>query len=634
MEAEAEVPTGLEAQVEPTVLPTLSLNVLLTVQTAQSIHGLKHSDYLRYRQYCGRRLRRLYKSLKFLHGRGRYQKKRLEAAAIKDVRYLHIPLVCAERAWSYAMELKNQLEQKSEPRKRQHLVRRLAKAAAHAQDLLRLAGDRCDARSSLEADAYAALMGGNVLLERESDWEGALARFLRARKLLEELAKVGSFEQQGVCRHFLDQVEPTIRYCNYQISRKGGAAPDPSALLELEGAAGPGMDILQSKLASLAAEAQAQQAGATSSLSWQGESYPIREEKIRIPIHNARELESQLADSMDAEGAGAADSIEARLALYDRTINAYNEARTAVKAAMQLGSGGADSEAVRSELVALDRAVRGTVLGLTLARGLSLARDAAARLRRGQERALTGQKAKDKERPGRAEDVVRLYDTLLANVGELNELAAELGGARGEALMDACAAQAAQYQAARCLYVAHSYLAAGGKAAEAAALFQRAQERCRQARDKYEECAKPDAEGVAEVAALAQQAAAWRSVALADLGAEEARAKEGAVEGIQGLTLDAARAAGSTAGAKRAAEGYLEDSLEEWEEFVGEGRGSVRVARVPPKLRLVAARPIVLDAALNYIKYPSLEHRLPQKAPQQQGAAGGSMVSRLFGWGR
>lgn len=57
--------------------------------------------------------------------------------------------------------------------------------------------------------------------------------------------------------------------------------------------------------------------------------------------------------------------------------------------------------------------------------------------------------------------------------------------------------------------------------------------------------------------------------------------------------------------------------------------------RVPPKLRLVPLRPIVLDAALNYIQYPSLEHRLPQKAPaaaaQQQG---GGMVSRLFGWGR
>lgn len=31
------------------------------------------------------------------------------------------------------------------------------------------------------------------------------------RKLFEELSKVGSFEQQAVCKHFLDLVEPTIR---------------------------------------------------------------------------------------------------------------------------------------------------------------------------------------------------------------------------------------------------------------------------------------------------------------------------------------------------------------------------------------------------------------------------------------
>lgn len=49
---------------------------------------------------------------------------------------------------------------------------------------------------------------------------------------------------------------------------------------------------------------------------------------------------------------------------------------------------------VRSELLALDRAVRGLVLGHTIARGLFLAHDAAARLARAQERALTGQKGK------------------------------------------------------------------------------------------------------------------------------------------------------------------------------------------------------------------------------------------------
>lgn len=114
-------------------------------------------------------------------------------------------------------------------------------------------------RPQLEAEAYSLWMAGSVLLEKESDWEGALARFLRARcgarwvagpglvgcpgsgmphahghrirapsvcpsadhtvhrlpacrQLFEELAKVGSFEQQGVCKHFLDQVDPTVRW--------------------------------------------------------------------------------------------------------------------------------------------------------------------------------------------------------------------------------------------------------------------------------------------------------------------------------------------------------------------------------------------------------------------------------------
>ena len=76
------------------------------------------------------------------------------------------------------------------------------------------------------------------------------------------------------------------RYCQYQIGRKGGAAPDASELLGSIG--GGGSDQLQSKLASLAAEAQAQRASATSSLSWAGETFPVREEKICIPLHTAQ----------------------------------------------------------------------------------------------------------------------------------------------------------------------------------------------------------------------------------------------------------------------------------------------------------------------------------------------------------
>jgi hypothetical protein len=38
------------------------------------------------RQYCARRLRSLYKATKFLHGKGRYQKKRLELQHVTDGR--------------------------------------------------------------------------------------------------------------------------------------------------------------------------------------------------------------------------------------------------------------------------------------------------------------------------------------------------------------------------------------------------------------------------------------------------------------------------------------------------------------------------------------------------------------------
>ena len=63
-----------------------AITFLQTVKVSQSQHGLRHGDHTRYRQYCTHRLARLYKSLKFTHGRGRYQKRVLEASMIVDER--------------------------------------------------------------------------------------------------------------------------------------------------------------------------------------------------------------------------------------------------------------------------------------------------------------------------------------------------------------------------------------------------------------------------------------------------------------------------------------------------------------------------------------------------------------------
>lgn len=78
------------------------------------------------------------------------------------------------------MEFKAQLEKEPLSYKRQHVVRRLAKAAQLASQLSDLASKRCDDRTSLEAEAYALFMAGNLLFEKQQ-WEAALAKLVRAK---------------------------------------------------------------------------------------------------------------------------------------------------------------------------------------------------------------------------------------------------------------------------------------------------------------------------------------------------------------------------------------------------------------------------------------------------------------------
>ena len=67
------------------------------------------------------------------------------------LRYLHIVLYLAERAWSYAMELK-QATGNSSSRKRIHLIRRLSKAARWGNLFSQLCTSKADPRTALEAE--------------------------------------------------------------------------------------------------------------------------------------------------------------------------------------------------------------------------------------------------------------------------------------------------------------------------------------------------------------------------------------------------------------------------------------------------------------------------------------------------
>lgn len=76
--------------------------------------------------------------LKVPQGDRRHFKRRdITPIMVSDDKFLQVPLIMAERAWSYAMQLRQ--ESNTEPRKKFHLISRLKKAAVYSsrlQDLI------------------------------------------------------------------------------------------------------------------------------------------------------------------------------------------------------------------------------------------------------------------------------------------------------------------------------------------------------------------------------------------------------------------------------------------------------------------------------------------------------------------
>uniref|UniRef100_A0A803T941 Signal recognition particle subunit SRP68 n=1 Tax=Anolis carolinensis TaxID=28377 RepID=A0A803T941_ANOCA len=201
------------------------LNILQIVKESQQQHGLRHGDFQRYRGYCSRRLRRLRKTLNFKMGnRHKFTGKKVTEELLSDNRYLLLILMDAERAWSYAMQLKQ--EANTEPRKRFHLLSRLRKAVKHAEELERLCeSNRVDAKTKLEAQAYTAYLTGMLRFERQ-EWKAAMEAFNKCKTIYEKLASAFTEEQAILYNQRVEEISPNIRYCAYNIG-------DQSAISEL-----------------------------------------------------------------------------------------------------------------------------------------------------------------------------------------------------------------------------------------------------------------------------------------------------------------------------------------------------------------------------------------------------------------
>jgi hypothetical protein len=228
-----------EEKMEVTASLSIELPIYEYVREAQLQHGLKYDDYRQYRSYCSRRIHRIRRSLNVHQGiapsaKARHQRGRklmnisnlmvLEAGEkVPEYaeRMLVIPLFLAERAWSYAMQLKQETAEC--PRKRFHLIRRLEKAAQHATRFEKLCHDPespCTDRTKKEATAYAAYMNGLYKMEREN-WAEAKEHFYNCLTLYSALSlSVSKDNYLEQYRLRIEELKASLRYCTFTLGEK------------------------------------------------------------------------------------------------------------------------------------------------------------------------------------------------------------------------------------------------------------------------------------------------------------------------------------------------------------------------------------------------------------------------------
>lgn len=123
--------------------PPLNLGIHALITSQQQTHGLKFNDYASYCAFLSRRLRRVRKSVKFVNKSSeggkrnrKYEKHEVTEEVCQSSEFLEIVLVEAERAWAFAMELKEAMMQDGSGKgRRSQFISRLRKATKHTKRL-------------------------------------------------------------------------------------------------------------------------------------------------------------------------------------------------------------------------------------------------------------------------------------------------------------------------------------------------------------------------------------------------------------------------------------------------------------------------------------------------------------------
>lgn len=463
-------------------------------------------------------------------------------------------------------------------------------------------------RTSLEAEAYAAFMAGNLAFHRE-EHKAALDKFATAKRIYSDLSQVGTPSQRELFSTFADELQPFVRFCEHRLALQGqlkGRSEDADVSLDLSSSGDSASNaLLQSKIDMVLLEARKQKVANLGSVEWKHKQVAIPSQELGLALLGPDEVAAKLEKLPSA----AATDDKKREQLFLELLSSYDSVLQVIKNEMgklqqQSKSGSALVHTDIEVLQTLEEYVRFQKLSKQVERTVNVYKKlrftAATQLG----------------------ELTHILDMLVQSVGDILAIP---GLSEYEKLRAAkYSAYQATFRAIRAVTIARSYLQQH-KFAEAMALYQYA------------------AGFLAEADEILSAQPAAKDVILQEFGKDLNEELAGAVSRTtaqsfleQSSKADAVRS--QLAELKVSGEAKTKSLLERQDDYVaGTAKGLYEVVKLPPSFQAVPCKPLLFDVAFNELEMPDITERTKteeEKQAEAEAAKQASSSGGLFGWFR
>ncbi|KAH6856513.1 hypothetical protein B0I37DRAFT_318122 [Chaetomium sp. MPI-CAGE-AT-0009] len=543
--------------------------------------------------------------------------------------YVYLQLLTAERTWAHAMSMKasHTADTKGMTGKaRSHIVSRLEKGARTAERLAQALSSSASGASptdTLDARAYAALLRGAALFEKQS-WEACLKSYAVCRIIYSALA---TSVKGDVFKDLLSEtIDPSIRYAAYQ-AKIPRTQPIPTIARKAFESAGPELadQIKQLNPAVLEhgdPDAAKGAEGAPATLTWRGREVKIEDAAIAIAWAAVGTARGQLAEKLATAGALHPKDMAAA---YDEILIASQDAVDATKQAIdELRAEGVTQGDSRMQSLQITRtAVNYEMISWRIGRnrvlvgendGVKMEFGPTSRRKKQTEESEEADRSRD-EAPGRQiarlKEKAVLYDGILQSLESIKELP---GVANDQDLSGRLEATSQYFTALKSLAIARSH-AIAGNAVNSLALTKHALNQTTAATPSLSGSQNDDANDAftpRNIQVLKRDLALLHET----LTGEVQRGR--ALVEISNSTNQPAQPA-TTTNTTTTAKPPLSSRLTD---YPAGGVDLENIVTYPPRLEPFPVKPLFLDVAWNYITYPGKGGGEQQQQQQQQAGAG------------